>query len=88
MQAAESIFDFRTNLHNALNATVSEILVLRSRVPVIWKHLPRGLGQRYVGTRAALLLRPRDLEVDRDIIIRAMLILKRWTDGRKELQPV
>ena len=32
-------------------ATVSEILALRSRLPVIWKHPPRGLGQSYVATR-------------------------------------
>jgi hypothetical protein len=47
-----------------LYATISEILALRSRLPVIWKHPPRGLGQGYVATRWVLLSAARAYRAD------------------------
>lgn len=35
-------------------ATVSAVLVLRARRPVIWEHLFQGLGRRSVGTRGGV----------------------------------
>ena len=44
-------------------------LVLVCRLPVAWEHLPRGLGQRYVGTRAEFKTAegrdPREFDVNR-----------------------
>ena len=55
-----------------LYATVSEILALRSQLPVIWKHPPRGLGQRYVAIRLFLLSAARAGCVDSHIDERAV----------------
>jgi hypothetical protein len=55
-----------------LYATVSEILALRSQLPVIWKHPLRGLGQRYVATRLFLLSAARAGRVNFHIDERAI----------------
>ena len=58
------ICEIREQKNRMLYATISEILALRSRLPVIWKHPPRGLGQGYVATQWVLLSAARAYRAD------------------------